>query len=84
MHDDNIFFGQLNIVAVKAVMLGIFAKRRKNALLLPLQLDAQHHHHIGLNNGVLQLVKNFYTHLFNVPGKHSSGTGQKDLGAHFG
>ena len=83
-HDDDIFFSQFNVVAVQAVMLGIFAQRRKDALLLPFQLNTQHHYDIGVNDSIFQICKYVHSHLFDIAGQHGSRPCQNNLGAHLG
>jgi hypothetical protein len=55
MHDDDLRLGQAHALFRHAEHLEILAQRRKEGALHALELNAQHHDHVGVSYGGLDV-----------------------------
>lgn len=65
-------------------MMGVFAKRGEDVLLLALQLNAQHHDDVGAGDRIFDGREGFDPHPFDAARHHGGGSGHDHTGAHPG
>src|SRR5215210_3306406 len=62
VHDDDVVLRQSDLVGVEAEELKVLADRGERHAPLPLELDAQHHDHVGVADGVVEGVGDLDAH----------------------
>ena len=83
MHQDRIWFGQLQSLVIDGKEAGIFADRWVQGFLLTFQLDSEPHDNIGAPHSILHRRADDRRCLVEVFRQHGAGGRHADPGAHF-
>jgi len=82
VHDDGLRVEPGGAGLVEAEHARVLAERGEVAARLALVLDAQEHHHLGVGQGGLEVVRDLHTEVGEPVGYEGGGPDQRDGGAH--